>query len=386
MTTVPAIEGTCDPRFAAVRAAFAGNFEKHGEIGAAVTVAIDGRVVADLWGGHAEAAGRTAWRRDTLVNVFSVGKAVTALCALALVHRGRLDLDAPVCRYWPEFAAGGKDAVTVRQLLCHRAGLPSVRAPLPDDAMFRWETMSAALAGQEPWWPPGTRHGYHVNTFGFLVGEVVRRVSGRTLGTFLREEIASPLGADFHIGLAPQEDARVAEFFWPSEMDPSAQVLPAVLTDQQQMIRNTYVNPPGLSGHGVVNTSAWRRAEIPSTNGHATARGVARVYAALAAGGTLEGIELVGRATLAEAVTEHANGPDAVLGRDSRFGLGFQLPQPERPLGPNPGAFGHFGAGGALGFADPEAGVAFGYVMNRMGPRWQNPTNRSLMQALYSCL
>jgi CubicO group peptidase (beta-lactamase class C family) len=386
MATVPLIEGTCDPRFGAVRTAFGGNFEKHGEIGAAVAVAIDGRLVVDLWGGHADAARRSPWRRETLVNVFSVGKGLTALCALVLHERGRLDLDAPVCRWWPEFAAGGKDGITVRQLLCHRAGLPAVRAPLPDDAMLHWDTMTGALARQEPWWPPGTRHGYHVNTFGFLVGEVVRRVSGRTLGTFLREEIAARLDADFHIGLPARDEARVAEFFWPSEMDPARHAVPGPLGDEQQMIRNTYVNPPGLSGHGVVNTSQWRRAEIPSTNGHATARGVARVYAALAAGGTLDGVEIVGRETLAEAVAEHANGPDAVLGRASRFGLGFQLPQPERPLGPNPGAFGHFGAGGALGFADPEAGVAFGYVMNRMGPRWQNPTNRSLMEAVYACL
>ncbi|HYR95491.1 MAG TPA: serine hydrolase domain-containing protein [Candidatus Binatus sp.] len=386
MPTVPPIEGICDARFAAVRAAFTGNFEKHGEIGAAVAVEIDGRVVVDLWGGHADAARHAPWRRETLVNVFSVGKGPTALCALMLAHRGRLELDAPVSRYWPEFAAGGKGSITVRQVLCHQAGLPSVRAPLPDDAMLRWDVMTAALASQEPWWRPGTRHGYHVNTFGFLVGEVVRRLSGRTLGAFLHEEIARPLGADFHIGLSAKDEPRVAEFFWPPEMDPAAHAVPGTLTDEQRMIRNTYVNPPGLSGHGVVNTSPWRRAEIPSTNGHATARGVARVYAALAAGGTLDGIELVGRGTLAEAIREHANGPDAVLGRASRFGLGFQLPQPERPLGPHAGAFGHFGAGGALGFADPEAGVAFGYVMNRMGPRWQNPTNRSLMDAVYSCL
>ncbi len=386
MATDPPIDGLCDARFAAVRDAFAGNFAKHAEIGAAVAISIEGRVVVDLWGGHADVTRRSPWRRETLVNVFSVGKSLTALSALVLVHRGRLALDAPVSRWWPEFATGGRAAVTVRQLLCHRAGLPSVRAPLPDDAMVRWEVMTAALAAQEPWWPPGARHGYHVNTFGFLVGEVVRRISGRTLGTFLRDEIAGPLGADFHIGLPVRDDARVAEFFWPPDMDPSSYSRPGPMSDEQLMVRNTYVNPPGLSGHGVVNTPAWRRAEIPSTNGHATARGVARVYAALAAGGTLDGVELVGPATLCEAVTEHANGPDAVLGRDSRFGLGFQLPQPVRPLGPHASAFGHFGAGGALGFADPEAGVAFGYVMNRMGPRWQNPTNRALVDALYSCL
>jgi len=383
---VLAIEGRCDPRFAPVRAAFAANFEQHGEIGAAVAVAIDGRPVVDLWGGHADAERRTPWGGDTLVNVFSVGKAFATLCALVLVDRGRLALDAPVSSWWPEFAAAGKEAITLRQVLCHRAGLPSVRAALPDDAMLDWGVMTRALAAQEPWWIPGTRHGYHVNTFGFLVGEVVRRSSGRTLGTVFREAIAGPLGADVHIGLSPADEARVAEYVWPTEMAPDAVHRLDPTDDAQLMIRNTYVNPPGLSGYGVVNTSRWRRAEIPSTNGHATARGVARVYAALAAGGTIDGIAVVGREPLREAVVEHANGPDAVLVRSSRFGLGFQLPQPERPLGPNAGAFGHFGAGGSLGFADPEAGVAFGYVMNRMGPRWQNPTNRNLMDTLYSCL
>ena len=377
------IEGHCDPRFAAVRTAFADNFEHHAEIGAAVTVAIGGRVVVDLWGGHADAARRVPWQRDTLVNVFSVGKAFATLCALVLVDRGRLDLDAPVARHWPEF---GKDGVTLRRILCHQAGLPSVRAPLADEAMLDWDVMARALAAQDPWWVPGTRHGYHVNTFGFLVGEVVRRLSGRTLGTFLRDEIAGPLGADFHIGVSPREENRIAEFVWPIEMAPDAVHRLDPTDDAQLMIRNTYVNPPGFTGYGLVNTSRWRRAEIPSTNGHATARGVARIYAALAAGGTLDGVAVVGRDALGEAVREHANGPDAVLGRSSRFSLGFQLPQPERPLGPNPGAFGHFGAGGSLGFADPEAGVAFGYVMNRMGPRWQNPTNRNLIDALYSCL
>jgi CubicO group peptidase (beta-lactamase class C family) len=382
MAAVPAVEGTVDARFARVRDAFAGNFAHHDEIGAAVTIALDGRIVVDLWGGHADGARRTAWRHDTLVNVFSVGKAFTTLCALVLVARGRLSLDAPVARYWPEFAAAGKDAITVRQLLCHRAGLPAVGPPLPEDAMFRHDVMTAALAVQAPWWPPGTRHGYHVNTFGFLVGELVRRAGGYTLGAFLREEITGPLDADVHIGLPAVHDARVAEFVWPGEMGPVSEVAGADWGDAQRMLRNTYFNPPGLSGHGVVNTAAWRRAEIPSTNAHATARGLTRIYSALAAGGE----PVVAPAILAEAVVEHANGPDAVLTRASRFGLGFQLPQPERTLGPHAGAFGHFGAGGALGFADPEAGIAFGYVMNRMGPRWQNPTTRRLIDALYASL
>src|SRR5579875_1240191 len=362
------IAGTCDARFAAVRRAFVANFAEHGEIGAAVAVMVDGRPVVDLWGGYADAARRIPWRRDTLVNVFSVGKALATVCVLRLVDRGRLALDAAVGRLWPEFAAAGKGTITVRQLLCHRAGLPAIRAP---------------LAREAPWWPPGTRHGYHVNTFGFLVGEVVRRTAGRTLGRVLRDEIAGPLGADVHIGLLPDAEARTAEFVWPPEMAPEIVAASASGDDEARlMIRHTYVNPPGLSGYGVVNTTRWRRAEMPSTNAHATARGIARVYAALAAGGA----PLLARATLAEATTEHAAGLDAVLGRPSRFGLGFQLPLPDRPLGPNPGVFGHFGAGGSLGFADPEAHVAFAYVMNRVGPRWYNPTTRRLVDAVYASL
>ncbi len=377
------IAGTCDARFAAVRRAFVANFAEHGEIGAAVAVMVDGRPVVDLWGGYADAARRIPWRRDTLVNVFSVGKALATVCVLRLVDRGRLALDTPVGQLWPEFAAAGKGAITVRQLLCHRAGLPAIRAPLAPEAIFAWETMTTALAEETPWWPPGTRHGYHVNTFGFLVGEVVRRTAGRTLGRVLRDEIAGPLGADVHIGLPPDAEARTAEFVWPPEMAPALAAASASGDDEARlMIRNTYVNPPGLSGYGVVNTTRWRRAEMPSTNAHATARGIARVYAALATGGA----PLLARATLAEATTEHAAGLDAVLGRPSRFGLGFQLPLPDRPLGPNPGVFGHFGAGGSLGFADPEARVAFAYVMNRMGPRWYNPTTRRLVDALYASL
>ena len=366
-----------------MRRAFVANFAEHGEIGAAVAVMVDGRPVVDLWGGYADAARRIPWRRDTLVNVFSVGKALATVCVLRLVDRGRLALDAAVGRLWPEFAAAGKGTITVRQLLCHRAGLPAIRAPLAPEAIFTWETMTTALAREAPWWPPGTRHGYHVNTFGFLVGEVVRRTAGRTLGRVLRDEIAGPLGADVHIGLLPDAEARTAEFVWPPEMAPEIVAASASGDDEARlMIRHTYVNPPGLSGYGVVNTTRWRRAEMPSTNAHATARGIARVYAALAAGGA----PLLARATLAEATTEHAAGLDAVLGRPSRFGLGFQLPLPDRPLGPNPGVFGHFGAGGSLGFADPEAHVAFAYVMNRMGPRWYNPTTRRLVDAVYASL
>jgi len=376
------VSGICDPDFAGVREAFANNFAQHGEPGAAVAVSLGGRAVVDIWGGWKDKARLQPWQRDTIVNFFSVSKALCTICALRLVEQGRLDLDAPVARYWPEFAAAGKDAVTTRQILSHRAGLPAIREALPAGAMLDWDVTTAALARTPPWWEPGTAHGYHVNTFGFLVGEIVRRVSGKTIGTMLREEIAAPLGADVHIGLPVSEHARVAEYLWP-ETPAASQGMPG---PDELMRWNTYWNPQGLSGGGYVNTPVWRSAEVPSTNGHGNARGVARVYAALANGGEIDGVRILSQAMLSAATIEHSSGHDLVNQRPSRFGLGFQLTQPERPLGPNPGAFGHFGAGGSLGYCDPQAGIAFAYVTNDMGPRWQNPRNRALIDAVYASL
>jgi CubicO group peptidase (beta-lactamase class C family) len=378
----PGIGGWCDPCFAAVREAFAANFADRGETGAAVCLSVGGTTVADLWGGS---AGRGPWRRDTLVNVFSVGKGLIAACAARLTGRQLLDPDAPVARYWPEFGAAGKGTVTLRQLLSHQAGLPALRAPLPRGSMLDSRLMVTALAAEQPWWPPGSGHGYHVNTFGFLAGEVIRRVTGSTVGAMLRDQIAGPLGADVHIGLPAAEHGRVADFDWP---DPEAVIPPqaATLPPDLLMIRNAYANPPDLSGMGVVNTPAWRCAEVPSANAHASAAGIARVYAALAGGGAVDGVRVIDPGALADAVTQQVTGEDLVLRRPSRFGLGFQLTQPERPFGPGPGGFGHFGAGGSVGFCDPEAGVAFGYVTSQMGPRWQNPRNRALINAIFTCL
>ena len=379
---VPEIRGSCDERFAGVRSALARNFRDHGEVGAAVAITIEGRLVVDLWAGWADRIRTRPWQRDTLVNVFSVGKAMAALSLLVLVERGQVDLDAPAARYWPEFAARGKSEVTVRMLLCHRAGLPAIRRSLPRFAMYDWELMTSALAAEEPWWEPGRTHGYHVNTFGFLIGEIVRRVSGESIGAFFRREVAAPLGADFHFGIGPEHDQRIADYLFGDEP-------PEMVDDDDErkfLLRHVYLNPPGLSGFGTVNTRAWRAAEMPSTNGHASARAVARIYSALACGGAVDGIRLLGMETIEHAIAEASAGPDLVLGRPSRFGLGFQLTQPERPLGTNPRSFGHFGAGGSLGFADPDAQLAFAYTMNQPGPRWQNPRNRGLIDAVYASL
>jgi CubicO group peptidase (beta-lactamase class C family) len=381
---VVAVDGRCDSAFRAVREAFAENFARREEVGAAVSVAVDGRTVVDLWGGWADGARTRPWQPDTLVNFYSIGKGLTALLAARLVGQGQLDVTAPVTRYWPEFAAGGKKAVTVADLLSHQAGLPAVRHRLPPNAMLDHDVMAAALAAETPWWEPRTAHGYHVNTFGFLLGEILRRVTGKTVGTLLREDVAAPLEADVHIGVPFTEVTHVAEILPPSLTPPEEE--PGGLSDDELMSYNAYFNPSGLSGVGLVNTPAWRRAEIPATNGHGSARGVARVYAALAAGGRLDGITVVDPEALAAATVEQVHGPDRILGRSTRFGLGFQLTQPERPLGPNPTAFGHHGAGGSLSFCDPDAGVGFGYVMNRTEPGWQNSRNRALLDAVYASL
>ncbi len=375
--------GWCDPSFAAVSDQFAANFADRGETGAAACVSVHGTVVADLWGGWRDSGQHQPWQRDTLVNVFSVGKGMIAVATARLIGQGQLDPDAAVARYWPQFAASGKADVTVRQLLSHQAGLPAFRRQMPAGSMLDWTIMTSALAAESPWWPPGQQHGYHVNTFGFLAGELIRRITGLTPGTMLRRKIAGPLGADVHIGLGSAEHGRVAEFLWPRlQADPGR----AEISPDRLMTYHAYFNPPGLSGAGVVNTPAWRIAEVPSANAHATAAGVARIYAALAEGGAVDGVRIVDSAALIAATEEQVYGHDLVLQRPTRFGLGFQLTHPERQLGRGPMAFGHYGAGGSVGMCDPEAGIALGYVTSQMGPRWQNPRNRALIDAVYDCL
>lgn len=379
------VGGFCDVAFVAVRDAFAGNFDD-GKIGAACAVEIDGKPVVDLWGGCIDEARSRAWEQDTVVNAYSVGKPIVALAALQCVASGEVELDEAPTRWWPELIAGRRGA-TVRQMLSHRAGVPAIRQPLTNDALWNWNTMCDALAETEPWWPPGTRHGYHVNTFGYLAGELARRVTGKMPGTWLREEIAGPLDADMAWGLSVEQQARCADVVWQSDTTPPAEWSdPGKLDDERAMYVLAHMNPPGISSLGVVNTSAWRETQVPSTNLHATARGVARLYSALAAGGSLRGVVVLDADILTEATKPQSEGWCPFLQREVTFGLGFQPTRPDRTFGPNDGSFGHFGAGGALGFADPAASLSFGYVMNAVKPRWQNTRNRALVDALYGCL
>lgn len=378
------IHGTCDEAFHAVRDAFQNNFAEHGEIGASVCVTVNGVRVVDLWGGFSSPQKTQVWQEDQLVNAFSIGKGVTAVVAAQCVAFGVISYDARVASVWPEFAANGKESLTLRDLLGHRAGLPAVRTRLPVNAMFNWKLMTETLATETPWWPAGEEHGYHVNTYGFLVGEVLRRATGKTVGQLISETIATPLGAEIYLGTPTHLHSRIADYEWPNDPFPEAE--PAGLDEEQLLQFNTYYNPSGLSGAGVVNTAPWRLAEMPSTNVHASARAISTLYTSLAHGGTHNNVSLLPQEVLNIASSEVSNGDDRILHRTSRFGHGFQLPIPERGFGPNVESIGHFGAGGSVGFCDPVAKVGFGYVMNQMGPRWQNPRNKALINSLYSSL
>ncbi len=386
----PPIAGHCDPRFERVREAFARNFAEHDEVGAAVCIRVGERCVVDLHGGYADEARTRPWREDTLVNAYSVGKGILAILLLVSVERGEIELDAPVARYWPEFEAEGKGEVSVRMLLCHQAGMPALRERLPEGAMYDWDVMCGALAAQKPWWEPGTDHGYHVNMFGFLVGEVIRRTLGVSVGEALQQRVAEPAAGEFYYGVPDSAHDRIAELVFHTveprtEAEWAMAFPPTGDAEHDRMIWHAYFNPSGVSGIGQINTPEWRRAAIPSTNGHGSARGVAAIYSAFL-GADSSGRPLVGDAIRAEATRIHSDGDDRVLGRPSRFGLGLQLSQPTRAIGTSECAFGHFGNGGSLGFADPETGVAFGYVMNRPGARWQTERVTNLVEALSDCL
>ncbi|HEY2773180.1 MAG TPA: serine hydrolase domain-containing protein [Candidatus Binatia bacterium] len=383
------IHGTCAPGFEPVRDALASAFERGEEIGASVAADVAGKNVLDLWAGHADAARTRPWQRDTIANVYSTTKGVVAVLAHRLVEQGRLDLDAPVASYWPEFAKAGKQAIPVRQLLSHRCGLPALRELQPRDSLYDWSAMTTALAAETPWWEPGTAHGYEAVTYGWLVGEVLRRITGKSVGALLRDELAGPLGLDFAIGLAEKDDGRCAEITPPSATGAPGEpnLMQLVMADPSSVTALAFCNPPTLMMPGTVNSRAWRGAEIPGANGHGTARSLARLYGAIASGGDAGSVHVLGPKAARAAATEQSFGPDVVLRLTTRFGLGFMLSQPGCEFGPNDGAFGHPGAGGSIAFADPTARVGFSYVMNRMGPYILiDPRAKALIDAFYRCL
>ncbi|UOX84488.1 beta-lactamase family protein [Amycolatopsis sp. FBCC-B4732] len=376
------VHGECAPGFEPVREAFEENFRSRGELGAAFTATRHGEVVADLWGGWTGPERDAPWQPDTLANVWSTTKGMTALCAHRLADAGELDIDAPVAKYWPEFAAAGKAEVPVRWLLSHRSGVPGIGLgrPVRVDELYDWDLMTSLLAAQEPLCEPGSAGGYHALAYGWLVGEVVRRVAGQGIREFFAEQVATPLGADFSIGLADDADlARCATLVDPVLTEEVANALAAAFASAGPVARAALANPR-LSGHDA-NEPAFRRAVMPALNGHGTARAIATIYGTLATGG------LLSAPALAKARESQGKEIDAVLGLPNEWGLGFYLGSDAHGFGPNPTAFGHDGLGGSTGGADPENGISFGYTLNQLGPLIRDdPRKMALVQAVYASL
>ncbi|MBU0902311.1 MAG: beta-lactamase family protein [Gammaproteobacteria bacterium] len=379
------IQGYFDLKFEALRDAFAALFDDPQERGMALCVQVGGETVVDLWAGVADKDGQQAWHSDTILNLFSCTKTFTAVTALQLVAEGKLELDAPVARYWPEFAAAGKDKITLRHLLSHQAGLPALRQMLPAEALYDWQAMTTALAAEQPWWALGEGHGYAPITYGWLVGEVLRRAEGRGPGESIVARTATPLGLDFHVGLADEEFGRVATISRGKGNvgDAAAQrLLKTMMSEPAAMSTRAFTNPPSIMTS--TNKPEWRRMQQPAANGHGNARSLAGFYSGLLDGRLLES-EL-----LDELTREQAVGEDKTLLTRTRFGLGCMLDQPEvanATYGMGSRAFGHPGAGGSIGFADPERDVAFGFVTNNLGPFvLMDPRAQKLARLLADCL
>jgi len=391
------IQGHCDPRFQTVREEFERNFRDRGEVGASVCALVEGRTVVDLWGGFADRARTQPWEHNTLGVVWSCTKGVVALCAHVLVSRGLLDLDVPVARYWPEFVQNGKETIPVRWLLNHQAGIPGVHRQLRPGGLFDWDYTVETLAQETPFWEPGTRQGYHAFTFGHLVGEVVRRISGKELSAFFHDEIAGPLNLDFHLGLPETEESRVAPTIKPDAVPAGETPWRFLnrLNQEPESLQALIVHNTGLRP-GEIDSRKAHAAVLPSQGGITNARGLAGLYAPLALGGEKDGIRLVDADTLqAMGAVSSASAVDAVLLIGLRFGLGFLKSSDNRRSPPgatdslilSESAFGHPGMGGSLGFADPLARLAFGYTMNKQGHGvLLNDRGQSLVDAVYRAL
>ncbi len=377
------INGESDQRFAPVEDAFQRNFEDLGEVGAALCIYSNGRPVVDLWGGYKDAARAESWERDTIVCVYSVTKGLTALSVHMLVERGLLDLDTPVSEYWPEFAQNGKKAVTPRHILSHTAGLPAFDEPMTVDEYFDWDLVVSRLAQQKPRWEPGTRLGYQPATFGHLAGELIRRVSGKSPGAFLRSEVVEPLGGDFHVGTDEKHDHRVAELLPVTAEEAANWGSP----DTESLAWKATSNPD-VGIPAVANSVKWRRAELPGANGHGDARTVARTYAALANGGSLDGTRLLSNDAVEQMTQEQVAETDCVLQLEGRIALGYALNGGWFRTTPNPRSFGYPGLGGHMAFADPDAKIGFGYVANQMKipADFRDPRVGRILDALDGCL
>ena len=350
------IHGLCRDRFAGVKTAFEANFRDHDEIGASVAITHEGEFVVDLWGGHLTRERSTAWAEDTITNVWSSTKTMAAMCLLVLADQGEVDLHAPAAKYWPEFAAAGKDKVEVRHFLSHMAGLSGMDTKVEGEALYDWDWMTRELAAQAPWWEPGTASGYHALTQGHLIGEIVHRVTGQSLGAFYASEIAGPLGADFHIGTPDSFAPRISPLEPPPEtIRPSG---------DDTIAARTFANPPIEAVQAM--DPAWRRAEIPAANGHGNARSIVRAQTPMANGGEAFGKRILSEAGTRRVFEEQSNGTDLVLGIPVMFGMGYGINNPAAPLGPNKNIAYWGGYGGSIVLIDQDARLCVSYVMNRM--------------------
>jgi CubicO group peptidase (beta-lactamase class C family) len=358
MADVSEVKGTCEPRFEGVRATLAAQIESGADLGASVAVFLGGEPVVDIWGGWSDAERTQPWERDTITNVWSTTKTMTFLCALMLHDRGELDFHAPVATYWPEFAANGKERVEVRHVMGHTAGLPGWDEPLAAEALADWDRCTSLLAAQAPWWEPGNGSGYHAVTQGYLIGEIVRRITGESIGRWFDRQVAIPLGADFHIGLPATEDHRVSNVIPPPPID-MAEMGGRV----PEFMLKTFMNPP--IDATMAHHAWWRRAEIPAANGQGNARSVAAIQSIIAGRGVARGIRLLSAEGTDPIFEVQADGIDRVLGVQERIGMGYGLSNPpDLPLGPRACHWG--GYGGSLIVVDQDAELAVCYVMNRM--------------------
>ncbi|MBA3069232.1 MAG: beta-lactamase family protein [Hyphomonas sp.] len=377
-TTTPAISGRTDPRFAAVRGAFERNFAEHGEIGAGFAVVLEGVVVADLWGGHSDAQRTKLWAPDTVTNVWSTTKGVAAICFAILVDRGQASYEDQVAKFWPEFAAAGKDGVTIAQLLSHQAGLCGFAETVTMEDIADQAKAERLLAAQAPLWTPGAQSGYHAVTYGTLANALFRRIEGRSLAEFLDDELSRPHQLGLSVGLAEERAHLASEIVAPPELS-STDANPVSSPTQQAALANPVLDPLDA------NKAYWRAAPIPSVNGFATARGLARLYGALANDGVLDGAKLMSAATIADASRSRIEGQDLVLGMEARWAAGF-LRNTHNVYGDKSAAFGHSGWGGSFAFADPERKLGLAYVMNRMGQNLiGDPRGLALIEATLKC-
>ncbi len=388
--------GFTAPGFEALRDVFEANFTNHGEVGAAFSAYHRGKIVADLWGGVANQETGAAWNEDTLILVFSTTKGATAMCVNHLAQLGKLDVEAPAATYWPEFAANGKGAITVAQLMSHQAGLAWIDGTMSLDEALIWESTVHALEAQAPSWEPGTQHGYHATTYGWLAGEIVRRVSGKSVGTYLRDEIAGPLNANFFIGLPADLEPRTAQLISmmpkgmtfnsdPKEDDDIRSMLRQIMGPETDLGKALTAPGGAFADAEVFNLAKVRAAEIPAANGVADARGVARLYASCVS--DVDGIRILEPAQLNNAITQRTSGGNTILfNMDIQFGLGFMLRSSLLAIG-GPRSFGHFGMGGSMGWADPDAELSFGYVMNKMDMGMAGDVrSTNLINATYTCI